>query len=146
MLARYTQKTLSHFLLNTRGLSRLQILLSPPQKGRRKRRDFYGKKCCRDVLRSSPCVILSGARRSARSRTDLATNFSCRGGAAFACECSLHNSLFISGLRSKRSGFIIHYSLFIWGRGPIWTLLSVYSEQNRQKFNLKIFPKVFGDS
>ena len=37
--------------------------------------DFYGKKCCRDVLRSFPCVILSGARRSARSRTDLATIF-----------------------------------------------------------------------
>ena len=92
VVACYTQKTLAHFLLNTRGLSRVQTLLSPPQKGRRKlrgflreekmnsarrrkRRDFYGKKCCRDVLRSSPCVILSGARRSARSRTDLATIF-----------------------------------------------------------------------
>ena len=36
----YTQKTLSHFLLNTRGLSRVQTLLSPPQKGRRKHWDF----------------------------------------------------------------------------------------------------------
>ena len=32
VVARYTQKTLSHFLLNTRGLSRVQTLLSPFQK------------------------------------------------------------------------------------------------------------------
>ena len=42
-VARYTPKTLSHFLLNTRGLSRLQTLLSPPQKGRRKLQGFLRK-------------------------------------------------------------------------------------------------------
>ena len=36
IFACYTQKTLSHFLLNTRGSHKLQTLLSPPQKGRRK--------------------------------------------------------------------------------------------------------------
>ena len=44
VVACYTQKTLTHFLLNTRGFSRVQTLLSPLQRRRRKRRDFYGKK------------------------------------------------------------------------------------------------------
>jgi hypothetical protein len=44
VVACYTQKTLPHFLLNTRGLNRQQTLLSPPQKGRRKLQTFYGKK------------------------------------------------------------------------------------------------------
>ena len=43
VVACYTQKTLSHFLLNTRGSCIAKTLLSPPQRGRRKRRDFYGK-------------------------------------------------------------------------------------------------------
>ena len=56
VVARYTEfgkaefiKTLSHFLLNTRGLSRVQTLLSPFQKNGENRGDFYGMKvkCCR---------------------------------------------------------------------------------------------------
>ena len=41
--ARYTQKTLSHFLLNTRGLNRVQTLLSPFQKNGENGGDFYGE-------------------------------------------------------------------------------------------------------
>ena len=52
--------------------------------------------------------------------------------AAFACECSpplLTQNKFLT---------------VIWGRGPIWTLLSAYAEQNRSIFSNQFFPKVFG--
>ena len=45
VFACYTQKTLSHFLLNTRGCSIAKTLLSPPQKGRRKLQEFLRKDC-----------------------------------------------------------------------------------------------------
>ena len=41
--SRATRKNAPAFLLNARGLSRVQTLLSPPQKGRRKLRGFLRK-------------------------------------------------------------------------------------------------------
>ena len=45
VVACYTQKTLSHFLLNTRGCCIAKTLLSPFQKNGENYRVFYGKKC-----------------------------------------------------------------------------------------------------
>ena len=44
LASRATRKNASAFLLNARGCCSVETLLSPPQRGRRKQRDFYGKK------------------------------------------------------------------------------------------------------
>ena len=138
IFARYTEfgkaefiKTLSHFLLNTRGLSRLQALLSPPQKGRRKRRGFYGKKCYRDIRRFSPCVILSGARRMRAESNGSRNGFSCRGGGCIRLRMSSTVRCFALSLCVARRVKVVGEGLgppvltqnnitsVIWGRGPI---------------------------
>ena len=50
VVACYTQKTLSHFLLNARGSCIAKTLLSPPQRGRRKHRGILREEhqTCRD--------------------------------------------------------------------------------------------------
>ena len=142
VVACYTQKTLSHFLLNTRGFCRVQTLLSPPQKGRRKRRYFYGKMGLflvgatisrpfqRETIFSqsygvgAPYGRCSRRETAAKAKT-LAKKFPKRfwGRGGFFPKIPLAGA-------EQRPARRRHFAI-LWGRGPIWTLLFIHSEQNR---------------